>query len=202
MTVLVAYATRHGSTAQIAERLAARLEAQLVPAEARAVQDVTDLEEYDAVILGGATYMSHWLKPAVDFARRHQAELVELSVWLFSSGPLGADRIDEDGHDIAVASQPREFDQLAELLNARDEVVFFGAYDPQAPPIGIGEHVVRHLPGAKAALTPGDFRDWAAIDAWADKIAVDLGSIRGSTSAPAVSDSDSARETSRRGPDK
>lgn len=201
MMVLVGYATRHGSTAQIADRLAARLQAQLVSAEARAVQDVTDLQEYDAVILGGATYMSRWLKPAVDFARRHQAELVELSVWLFSSGPLGAERLDEDGHDIAAASQPREFDQLAELLNAREEAVFFGAYDPQAPPIGIGEHVVRHLPGAKAALTAGDFRDWAAIDAWADKIAAELRSIRGSTSAPAVSNGGTVRETSRRGPD-
>ena len=69
MNVLVGYATRHGSTAQIAESLVGRLYAQLVPAEAHTVKDVTDLSGYDAVILGGATYMFHWLKPALVFAR-------------------------------------------------------------------------------------------------------------------------------------
>lgn len=177
MNVLVGYATRHGSTAQIAERMVARLNAQMVPAEAHTVQDVTDLSGYDAVILGGATYMFHWLKPALAFARRHCDELAERPVWLFSSGPLGADRFDEDGNDIAAASRPREFEELVDLLDTRGEAVFFGAYDPQAPPIGVGERMVRHLPVAQSVLTPGDFRDWAAIDSWADEIAIELRSI-------------------------
>ena len=61
MRVLVAYATRHGATAGIAERVAAALTAAGLSAEARPVEDVRDVEPYDAVVLGGAAYMFHWL---------------------------------------------------------------------------------------------------------------------------------------------
>ena len=94
-----------------------------------------------------------------------------------AADPLGADRFDEDGNDIAAASRPREFDELADLLDTRGEAVFFGAYDPQTPPIGIGERIVRHLPVARTVLTPGDFRDWVAIDSWIDEIAIELRSL-------------------------
>ena len=77
MRVLVAYATRHGATAGIAERIAAALTAAGLSAEARPVQDVQDLEPYEAVVLGGAAYLFHWLKPAMTFARRHHRELAD-----------------------------------------------------------------------------------------------------------------------------
>jgi menaquinone-dependent protoporphyrinogen oxidase len=51
----------------------------------------------------------------------------------------------------------------------------FGAFDPAAPPIGIAERLMHHLPAAgRNAMQAGDFRDWAAIDAWADSIAEEL----------------------------
>ena len=58
---------------------------------------------------------------------------------------------------------------------ARRPVRFFGAYDPDAPPIGLGERLVQHMPAPRAALPAGDFRDWPAIDAWAAQIAAELG---------------------------
>lgn len=173
MRVLVAYATRHGATAGIAERVAATLTAAGLTAEARAVGDVGEVGSYDAVVLGGAAYLLHWLKPAVTFARRHSAELAARPVWLFSSGPLGADLADKDGRNVLDASRPREFDELATLLHPRGERVFFGAYDPDAPPVGLGERLARHIPAADA-LPTGDFRDWPAIDAWAGQIATEL----------------------------
>ena len=51
----------------------------------------------------------------------------------------------------------------------------FGAYDLDAPPVGAGERFVRHMPAARAAMPAGDFRDWPAIDAWAARIAAELG---------------------------
>ena len=175
MRVLVAYATRHGATAGIAGRVAAALTAAGLPAEARPVEDVKDVEPYEAVVLGGAAYMFHWLKPAVTFARRHRKELAVRPVWLFSSGPLGTDLVDKDGKNVLEATRPKEFDELAELLQPRGEQVFFGAYDPDAPPVGASERLVRHMPAARDALPAGDFRDWQAIDAWAAQIAVELG---------------------------
>lgn len=176
MNVLVAFATRHGATAEIAERIAARLQAAGLQAEARSVSDVNDVGPYDAVVIGGAAYMFHWLKDATAFAKRHQKDLARRPVWLFSSGPLGNDRVDKDGQDVVEASRPKEFDDLQALLHPRDERVFFGAWDPDAPPVGMGERLLRLLPASKEALPAGDFRDWPDIDAWADQIAAELNS--------------------------
>jgi menaquinone-dependent protoporphyrinogen oxidase len=174
MRVLVAYATRHGATAGIAEHIAATLVDCGLTAEARSVEEVGRLEEYDAVVLGGAAYMFHWLTPAVRFAKKHRAELSSRPVWLFSSGPLGTDRVDPEGNDVLVTTRPKEFDELTELLKPRGEQVFFGAYDPEAPPIGIGERLTRHLPAARESFPSGDFRDWEAIGLWAEQIAAEL----------------------------
>ena len=175
MRVLVAYATRHGATAGIAERIAAALIAAGLSAEARTVEEVEDVEPFDAVVLGGAAYMFHWLKPAMTFSRRHRKELAARPVWLFSSGPLGTDLVDKKGKNVLQASRPKEFDELTKLLHPQGEQVFFGAYDPDAPPVGLGERFVQHMPAARAALPAGDFRDWPAIDAWAARIAAELG---------------------------
>lgn len=175
MIILVAYATRHGSTAGIAERIAAGLRTAGLTATVSHVEDVREVTPYNAVVLGGATYMFHWLKDATRFAKHHQTELRKRPVWLFSSGPLGTDLVDDEGHDVLTASRPREFDELATVLQPRGERIFFGAHDPDAPPVGLGERVVRHLPAAKTAIPAGDFRDWAAIDAWATEIAQELG---------------------------
>jgi menaquinone-dependent protoporphyrinogen oxidase len=53
---------------------------------------------------------------------------------------------------------PGEFDELAELLHLRGQQLFSGAVDPDAPPVGLGERLTRHLPAATAAIPAGDFR--------------------------------------------
>jgi menaquinone-dependent protoporphyrinogen oxidase len=172
--VLVAYATRHGATAGIAERIASTLADHGLTAQARPVTEVTGLDRYDAVVLGSAAYVSHWLKPAVAFAHRHREHLAAVPVWLFSSGPLGTDLVDKNGNDVFVTSRPKEFDELTVTLRARGERVFFGAYDLDSPPIGLSERIMRYLPPARRLMPVGDFRDWPAIDAWAEQIAADL----------------------------
>ncbi len=179
MSVLVAYASRHGATKGIAERIAGRLREDGVEAEAAPARDVRDASAYDAFVIGSAAYMFHWLGDAKSFVKRNQATLASRPVWLFSSGPIGTDLVDAKGRDVLVASEPREFAELRGTLHPRDERVFFGAFDMDAPPIGFAERVTRHLPAAaRDAMPTGDFRDWAAIDAWADRIAADLVPVR------------------------
>ncbi len=90
MPVLVAYASKHGATAGIAERIAERLRAAGLEAEARPVKAVRDVAAYDAFVIGAAAYMFHWMKEATAFVRRHRTLLATRPVWLFSSGPLGS----------------------------------------------------------------------------------------------------------------
>ncbi len=51
--------------------------------------EVTELEDYDAVVLGSAVYAGHWLEPAKQLAERFVGQLLGRAVWLFSSGPVG-----------------------------------------------------------------------------------------------------------------
>jgi menaquinone-dependent protoporphyrinogen oxidase len=173
MTVLVAYATRHGATEGIAERIGAALRAAGVPADVQPVDAANDLDRYDAFVVGSAAYMGHWLKEAGAFLRKHRDLLGRRPLWLFSSGPVGTERVDAQGRDALVVSRPKEFDEF-QALEPRDVRVFFGAWDPQAPPVGIAERLQRHLPAAWTTDVAGDYRDWAAIDAWAAEIAAAL----------------------------
>jgi menaquinone-dependent protoporphyrinogen oxidase len=159
--ILVAYASKHGSTAGIAEHIARRLAERGLPAEARAVDAVTDLASPEAVILGSALYAGSWIKDATEFARRFADRLATVPVWLFSSGPLGEDVQDEE-------EQPRQLEELRETLHPRGHEMFFGAL--MRDRLSFGERMI-----AKAVKAPeGDFRDWDAIAVWADTIADDL----------------------------
>ena len=174
MSILVAYATRHGATRGIAERIAERLRAAGLDAEVRPATEVRDAARYDAFVVGAAAYMFHWLEDATKFVRRNRALLAERPTWLFSSGPVGTEAVDAEGRDVLVASVPKEFAELREAIHPRGEKVFFGAMDPDAKPIGLAERFTSLMPASRALLPYGDFRNWPAIDAWADAIAHEL----------------------------
>jgi menaquinone-dependent protoporphyrinogen oxidase len=177
MNVLVAYATRHGATHGIAERIAQTLERHGLEVTLRPADEVGAAERYDAFVVGSAAYMGAWLEAATHFVERHRGVLASRPVWLFSSGPVGTDRIDAKGRDVVEASVPREFAGFATEIQPRDERVFFGAYDPEAEPVGVMERVgsfFTRMPAIRQALPAGDFRDWRAIESWAEAIAEEL----------------------------
>ncbi|MEU1571276.1 flavodoxin domain-containing protein [Streptomyces collinus] len=67
MDILVGFATAHGSTREIAGRLAAKLSEAGLKAEARAMETVDDADAYRAFVLGSAVHGQAWLDPAEDF---------------------------------------------------------------------------------------------------------------------------------------
>jgi menaquinone-dependent protoporphyrinogen oxidase len=107
MHVLVAYASRHGATQGIAERIAETLQNAGLDAEARPAAVVKNVDEYDAFVIGSAAYMFHWLKDAAQLVRRNRAALARKPVWLFSSGPVGTSEIDAQGRNQREASVPK-----------------------------------------------------------------------------------------------
>jgi menaquinone-dependent protoporphyrinogen oxidase len=177
MMVLVAYASRHGATKGIAERIARSLEQRGLGVTVRPVETADAVAEYDAFVIGSAAYASQWIGDATRFVRRNRSVLASHPVWLFSSGPLGSETVDAKGRDVLKAAEPHEFVEFADAIKPVDERVFFGAYDPDAEPVGLMERVgarFTRIPVIRAALPAGDFRDWPQIEAWADGIARDL----------------------------
>ena len=171
MSVLVLYASKHGSTGEIAERVAQTMAAAGQQAQARPVTAAGDLTGYDAFVVGSAVYMGHWQKEAVEFVRRNRAVLAGRPVWLFSSGPLGTEPTDAQGQDLTAAAEPKEIGEFRQAIAPRGHQVFFGVLDPGR--LGLGERALRKLPAARAIMPEGDFRDWAQIEAWARGIAHD-----------------------------
>lgn len=89
MTVLVTAATKHGSTDEIAQAIGATLSERGVEALVLPPEEVRDIDEYDAVVLGSAVYSGHWLPSAMALVDRGSSAWAGRPVWLFSSGPVG-----------------------------------------------------------------------------------------------------------------
>ncbi len=178
MKILVVYASRHGATRGIAEHIAATLESAGLDVALRPADGAGSVVAYDAFVIGSAAYMGSWLGDASAFVRRYHDVLASRPVWLFSSGPTGSAAVDAKGRDQLIASEPKEFAEFARTIRPRGERVFFGAYDPDAPPVGLAEGLMarfmRASPAIREAVPAGDFRDWQAIEAWANEIAADL----------------------------
>jgi len=179
MKILVAYASRHGATKGIAERIADTLAETGLEVTLRPVDSAGPVEEFGACVIGSAAYLGGWLAEATTFVRRHREALAGRPVWLFSSGPTSSATVDAKGRDLLNASEPKEFEEFARTIRPRDEQVFFGRYDPDATPAGLAERAMnrfmRLVPETRQALPAGDFRDWPAIEAWAQGIGRELG---------------------------
>jgi menaquinone-dependent protoporphyrinogen oxidase len=161
-TILVAYATRLGATRGIALRIGGVLQAMGHEAVIQSVDEPVDLRRFDAVVLGSGIFGGHWHKPATAFAYEHSRELAALPLWLFSDGPVGsiaADRAPTDSPDAR---------DLVNHLHARDHRVFFGALDRSKVDRSDLSRFEKAI--AKRFVPEGDWRDWPAIEAWADTI--------------------------------
>lgn len=178
MKVLVAYASHHGATWGIAKRIAETLERRGLDVTLMRADERGPVDEYDAFVIGSSADAFGWLKPASDFVRQHRSLLSRRPVWLFSSGPVGRTALGGPDRDPLEDAEPREFAQFADVIHPRGRHVFIGADDPSAPAVGFAEglfeRLAKMLPAVREALPTGDFRDWPAIDAWADRIAREL----------------------------
>jgi len=160
--ILVSAASKHGSTAEIAVRIAETLRTAL-PGDAvvdlRPAVEVTDVAPYDAVVLGSAVYMGRWLDDARDVAQRIAAH-PQRPVWLFSSGPIGEPpKPDEDPTEVAA---------LVAATGSRGHRLFAGRLDRHR--LGLAERAMV----AALRVADGDFRDWDATDSWGREIAAEL----------------------------
>jgi len=163
MKVLVAVASKQGATKEIAVRIGDILARSGLDVVVQPVEAVADLDRYDAVILGSAVRIGHWIEPGRRFVREHAVALAARPTWLFSSGPLG--------DPPKPTGDPLDLPELAATVGARGHVIFPGKLDQRW--LGLAE---RAIVGAVRA-PEGDFRPWSEIEDWGGSIARELAEL-------------------------
>lgn len=157
---LVTYASLYGSSAEIAERIGARLRAHAMSVDVCPVSDDLTVEGYANVVMGGAIYSGEWHQDLTNFVHRHTATLQHQTVAFF----VVAMRLRDDT-DAMCQSILSTIETQRILLAPIDIGLFAGKvdYSTLSP-------IVR-LQVQTKKLPEGDFRNWDAIDVWANQLA-------------------------------
>ena len=87
-SILLAYATRYGSTQEVAETITAALREDGLEVDIQPMQEVKRLDNYDAIVLGAAIYSNRWHPDAHQFLSQHQETLRQRPAAIFALGPL------------------------------------------------------------------------------------------------------------------
>lgn len=149
LDLLIVYATRHGSTREVAAAIWREL-GDDYRAEVKAAEDVRNLDGVRAVVLGGCLYMGHWHHDAVRFLKRFRSELAEIPLAVYALGPKTM-----AAEDVAGSRKQLEH-ALARVteIDPRSVAVFGGVINPKKLPFPFN-----HLPKS-------DARDWDEIRSW------------------------------------
>jgi menaquinone-dependent protoporphyrinogen oxidase len=155
MSILVAYATKYGSTREVAERVADVLRAEGLETELRAAADVQEIGAYDGVVLGAGLYMGGLHADARRFLKRHRQALAARPPAIFAMGPKTLSEAD-------VAGSRKQLDAALAKLGRLEPVstaIFGGVIRPEELRFPLNR------------MEPSDARNWDAIEAWARELA-------------------------------
>ena len=163
MNVLVTYASAGGSTRGVAERLATRLRGHGHSVRCEPVDPGLGGSGFDVVVVGSAVHGQAWLPIAADWLRSQRAALPRDGVWAFSVGMPAA--VARPLRRLAALEGPKIVAALTGAIPVRGHELFSGVVAPGTF-AGRSRWAFR-LMGCRY----GDFRDWDAIDRYADRIA-------------------------------
>jgi menaquinone-dependent protoporphyrinogen oxidase len=173
MKLLVAYASAHGSTAEIAQFMGRILAAYDIDVTVANVADVEDVSEYDTFVLGSAVHANIWLQEMLQFIDRFHKQIEPKTCFFF----ITCIRIlEEGGYEHVIREYVNR--KLLEALNVREVVAFAGKLEINA--VDWDERWLLAL-RYDGATVPGrfnhDYRDWEAIAKWTISIAKELGAV-------------------------
>lgn len=169
--VLAAYASRYGSTQEVAEVIAAILGERGLNVDLQPMRKVRALEGYAAVVLGAPLYYGLWHKDALNFLSRNQHALAPCPAAIFALGPNSCDEKELQGSRAQLDKELAKFPWLTPVVSE----VFAGRYPAK---LRFPESLVASLPASPLhGLPASDVRDWTAIRAWAGSLAAKFQSV-------------------------
>jgi menaquinone-dependent protoporphyrinogen oxidase len=169
MKILVAYASAHGSTAEVAAFIGRVLDVYDADVTVAHADEVTSVDEYDVFVLGSPIHSSMWLSSLSQFMFRFEEKLGPSPVYLWINCLIV---LEENGYDKVMKTYLWD-EALDKLGVKRPEIgVFAGKLDWQRISgsekwLMSNNYEGKELPGNMR----GDFRDWKAIAAWAHDVA-------------------------------
>jgi menaquinone-dependent protoporphyrinogen oxidase len=167
--ILIAYATRSGSTAEVAEAIATSLRDAGFVLDVMPVSQVDSLNGRTTLILGAPLYIGKFPDEFHDFLSRHRVALTQLRPWCFVLGPTRTEAADFE------AAQNQATKQLAKYrwVHPAEVKIFGGRWDMNHLPFPFS--LVRRIPFFPVNKMPStDIRDWAAIRDWAVGISQEI----------------------------
>lgn len=159
--VLVAYSSRMGGTAEIAEAIAAEVRRHGAEVDVLPAGEVRSVHEYEFVVIGSAIYAGRWRRDALALLRRNSLDLMKRRVWLFQSG------LSVTGPGPWQDPTPAVVRRLARVVGAVTPVTFPGRLTRESARGPVARLMARQ-PSA------GDFRDWDRIRRWANEIGMQV----------------------------
>jgi menaquinone-dependent protoporphyrinogen oxidase len=157
--ILVAYATRAGSTVEIAAAIGESLSQRNNVVDVKPVTEKPDTKPYQAVIIGSAIRMGNWLPEAVDYIKQNQQILNQIPVALFTVHMLNT-----GDDETSLANRLAYLDSVRELLTAHEEAFFAGKMDFSK--LSFLDRMISRVVGA----VEDDQRDWTKIHSWGQTV--------------------------------
>jgi menaquinone-dependent protoporphyrinogen oxidase len=168
--ILVTYASRTGSTSEVAEAIARTLADDGAHVDVVPMNNVKDLSSYQAVVAGSAIRGSKWLPEAMQFIQTHQSTLAQKKVALFTVCITMAMK-NAENYRAGVMSWIAPVRALVKPLS---EGLFAGRLDFSKLPLNKDTLMLR-LTVALGIFPRGDHRDWNSIRSWAESLKPILG---------------------------
>ncbi len=160
MKILVAYATKAGSTAEVADEIGRVIESKGGrKVDVRPVGKLKEVGGYDAVIIGSAIRAGKWLPEATKFVEKHRDALSQVPVAFFTVCLTLKEDTEENRRTVAAYLDP-----VREVVQPVDVGIFAGMMDYGKLPF------ILRLMMKMMKAPEGDFRNWEAIRAWAGQV--------------------------------
>lgn len=163
--VLVAYATRYGSTREVAEAIAKVLVDSGLEVDVEPAREVSTLHGYRTVVLGAPFYLGRWHTDAQQFLTRNREWLEHRTLAVFALGPVSGNEQEQEQAGAQLVQELEKYPWLQPV----ESVMFGGKYDPAK--LTILHRFLTVLPASPLHRLPAsDLRDWTAINEWAARL--------------------------------